>query len=73
MASESRSDRYERVHDRLRLAARWRTDEGYDNKWRRLIDVYRGKTYWNASNANFSGNVTDDRIAHTRHLPEEPE
>ena len=63
MASESRSENYKRVHDRLRLATRWRRDEGYDNKWQRLIDVYRGKTYWNANNANNSGNVTDDRIS----------
>ena len=39
-------DHYEEVHDRLEMARRWRTEEGYDSKWHRLIDLYRGKTYF---------------------------
>ena len=46
MARETKSEKYEKVDDRLRLAQRWRNDEGYDEKWRRMIDLYRGKTYW---------------------------
>jgi len=46
MARETKSEKYEKVDDRLRLAQRWRNDEGYDEKWRRMIDLYSGKTYW---------------------------
>ena len=51
--NEKKSDKYARVHERLELANRWRTDEGYDDKWQRLIDLYRGKTYWNSNNRDF--------------------
>jgi len=62
--SEKKSDKYARVHERLELANRWRTDEGYDDKWQRLIDLYRGKTYWNSGNRDFwSGDVGKDRIS----------
>jgi len=42
----AKADRYEEVHTRLEMARRWRTEEGYDSKWHRLIDLYRGKTYF---------------------------
>jgi len=42
----AKNDHYEEVHDRLEVARRWRTEEGYDAKWHRLIDLYRGKTYF---------------------------
>tara|TARA_R110000751_G_scaffold20222_7_gene59562 strand:+ start:3366 stop:5261 length:1896 start_codon:yes stop_codon:yes gene_type:complete len=42
----AKSEHYEEVHDRLEMARRWRTEEGYDPKWHRLIDLYRGKTYF---------------------------
>ena len=61
MARETKSERYGKVHDRLRLAQRWRHDEGYDQKWRRMIDLYRGKTYWGDRNA--WGNPQADRIS----------
>ena len=62
--NEKKSDKYARVHERLELANRWRTDEGYDDKWQRLIDLYRGKTYWNSNNRDFwSGDVGKDRIS----------
>ena len=46
MARKSRSERYENTKERLEMAKRWRHDEGYEDKWRRMIDLYRGKTYW---------------------------
>ena len=42
----AKADHYEEVHNRLEMARRWRTEEGYDSKWHRLIDLYRGKTYF---------------------------
>ncbi len=62
MARETKSERYEKVHDRLRLAQRWRQDEGYDMKWRRMIDLYRGKTYWGDRDA-WTSAVKSDRIS----------
>jgi len=62
MARETKSERYAKVHDRLRLAQRWRHDEGYDDKWRRLIDLYRGKTYWGDRDGWLS-TVKSDRIS----------
>jgi len=62
MARETKSERYAKVHTRLRLAQRWRTDEGYDDKWRRLIDIYRGKTYWGDRDGWLS-TVKSDRIS----------
>ena len=58
MARETKADRFQRVQDRLELGRRWRTDEGYDIKWRRLIDLYRGKTFWNAGRLD-----SQDRIS----------
>jgi hypothetical protein len=29
----------------VRRSKRWRSDEGYDNDWKRYIDLYRGKQY----------------------------
>ena len=54
-----KADEYDRVKTRLRLAQKWRTDEGFDAKWRRMIDLYRGKTYWDSSQFG----VTSDRIS----------
>lgn len=45
LARVSREDLLRRYRDRLRLAQRWREDEQYDDTWRRLIDLYRGKTF----------------------------
>ena len=64
MAKETRSERFTKTYERLELALRWRTDEGYDSKWRRLIDLYRGKTYFGASTgAAYVGQVTHDRVS----------
>jgi hypothetical protein len=61
MARETKSEKFARVHSRLELARRWRTDEGYDSKWRRMIDMYRGKTYWGVSNNSYAS--APDRIS----------
>ena len=61
MARETKSEKFARVHSRLELARRWRTDEGYDSKWRRMIDMYRGKTYWGVSNNSYA--QAPDRIS----------
>jgi len=58
MARETKAEKFARVQDRLELGRRWRTDEGYDAKWRRMIDLYRGKTFWNANRLS-----TEDRIS----------
>ncbi len=62
MAKGTKSERYEKVHDRLRLAQRWREDEGYDMKWRRMIDLYRGKTYW-GDRDGWTSALKTDRIS----------
>tara|TARA_R100001463_G_scaffold38759_2_gene83184 strand:- start:1217 stop:3103 length:1887 start_codon:yes stop_codon:yes gene_type:complete len=54
-----KADEYDQVKQRLRMAQKWRTDEGYDAKWRRMIDLYRGKTYFD----NHQFGVTNDRIS----------
>ena len=62
MARETKSERYEKVHERIRLAQRWRREEGYDVKWQRMIDIYRGKTYWGDRDGWLS-TVQSDRIS----------
>ena len=45
MARKSRSDLHEEYQDRLNTSRRWREEEQYDETWRRLRDLYRGK-HW---------------------------
>lgn len=45
MAKLTKEEKFARVRDRIDLAERFRKDEGFDAKWHRLIDLYRGKTY----------------------------
>jgi hypothetical protein len=59
MARKSRSERYENTKERLEVAKRWRHDEGYEDKWRRMIDLYRGKTYWQSGGIG----TPNDRIS----------
>ena len=59
MARKTRSERYENTKERLEVAKRWRHDEGYEDKWRRMIDLYRGKTYWDVSGTG----LPTDRIS----------
>ena len=61
MARELKSEKYQKVDDRLRLAQRWRNDEGYDEKWRRMIDLYRGKTFWGDTHS--WPRTSEDRIS----------
>jgi hypothetical protein len=39
------SARLQQYRDEIRRSKRWRRDEGYDDEWRRYIDLYRGKHY----------------------------
>lgn len=45
VARRSRSEVFDSYKRRLELARKWRDDEGYDETWRRLGDLYRGK-HW---------------------------
>lgn len=51
----SKAEKLKRYRQRLDFSKRWRQTEGYDELWRRLIDLYRGK--------HFSGLSDEDRIA----------
>jgi hypothetical protein len=56
MARETKTEQFARVKERIEMTHKWRTDEGYDSKWHRMIDLYRGKTYFGESNG-------EDRIS----------
>ena len=56
MARVTKAEQFARTQARLELAERWREGEGYDAKWHRMIDLYRGKTYFNEL-------TDDDRIS----------
>lgn len=45
MARESQSDQLGKLQAKIALAKRFRRHEDYDNTWRRLVDLYRGKHY----------------------------
>ena len=62
MARETKSEKFTKVYDRLELARRWRTDQQLDQKWRRMIDLYRGKTYF-GDRGNYIGDVGYDRVS----------
>lgn len=51
MPRVTRAERFERIQRELVGSARWREDAGYDNMWRRMIDLYRGK-HWPNTTAN---------------------
>jgi hypothetical protein len=38
--------------DEVRRSKRWRSQEGYDNEWKRYIDLYKGKQYDSESNTD---------------------
>lgn len=56
MAKMNKSDRLKRYRNRLNHAKRWREQEGYDDKWERLLDLYKGKHFP-------TGMQDEDRIA----------
>ena len=45
MARKTKIEKFEIVKRRLDASARWRDEMGYDNLWRRMTDLYRGK-HW---------------------------
>lgn len=56
MAKLSKSDKLKRYRQRISHARRWRQQEGYDDCWRRMIDLYKGKHFP-------AGMDDEDRIA----------
>ena len=64
MARQTKAEQFAKIQDRIEMTHRWRVDEGYDALWRRMIDLYRGKTYYGDTlGAGYSGNVSYDRIS----------
>ena len=45
MASPSNSEALSRYQKKIAITKRWRREEEYDDTWRRLIDLYRGRHY----------------------------
>ena len=45
MAKLSKSEKLSRYRNRLNHARRWREEEGYDDKWERMSDLYLGKHF----------------------------
>lgn len=45
MARLSNADLLEKYREKINAARKWRRDEGYDDDWRRYIDLYRGRHY----------------------------
>ena len=51
MARVSKADKLKTYKQRLARTRRWRSDQGYDDTWRRMIDLYRGK-HWPKGSMN---------------------
>ena len=51
MARKTRKEKYELINERLIASTRWREEMGYDQLWRRMIDLYRGK-HWPQTTSN---------------------
>jgi len=45
MARKTRSEQHESIIRRLDSSRRWREDQGYDQTWVRMVDLYRGR-HW---------------------------
>ena len=45
MAKQSKSEKLKRYRNRLNHARRWREEEGYDDTWGRMLDLYKGKHF----------------------------
>lgn len=54
MARPSNTEILSRCQKKIAVAKRWRREEEYDDTWRRLIDLYRGRHYEDVS--------TEDRL-----------
>ena len=64
MARETKAERFAKVKERIDKTHRWRVDEGYDQLWRRMIDMYRGKTYFGISDrGGYTGDTGGDRVS----------
>lgn len=58
MARPSNADILKRYQGRLSAAKQWRRKEGYDDLWRRLVDLYRGKQYsWMSNEDRITVNI----------------
>jgi len=62
MARMTKADRFSQTKERIDNTYRWRSEEGYDAKWHRMIDLYRGKTFF-GTGGGYEGNVGYDRIS----------
>ena len=51
MARKTLPEKFEVQQQRLRNSARWRDEMGYDDLWRRMNDLYRGK-HWPRTTVN---------------------
>lgn len=56
MAKLDKPERLKRYKNRLNHAKRWRKEKGYDDTWKRMLDLYRGKHFP-------AGMDEEDRIA----------
>ena len=54
MARTSNKDLLGRYRSKLTQSKRWRKNEEYDDMWRRMVDMYRGKHYDNLSDEDRS-------------------
>ena len=54
MARQSNYDKLASYRGKLDTSRRWRQNDGYDNLWQRMINLYRGKQY--------RGNIAGDRM-----------
>jgi hypothetical protein len=45
MAKLNKAEKLKRYRHRVQYAQRWRSDAGYDDTWRRMVDLYKGKHF----------------------------
>ncbi len=45
MAKLTKADRLKKYRDCIEQSLKWRKQEGYDDLWKRMVDLYRGKQY----------------------------
>ena len=51
MARKTRAEQLTVINEKLDSSARWRDELGYDNLWRRMVDLYRGR-HWPRTTAS---------------------
>tara|TARA_R110002110_G_scaffold289423_1_gene503683 strand:+ start:866 stop:2752 length:1887 start_codon:yes stop_codon:yes gene_type:complete len=51
MARKTRAEQLTVINEKLDSSARWRDEMGYDNLWRRMVDLYRGR-HWPRTTAS---------------------